>query len=209
MDIVITSIDVSPFSNEDVVNLLHESFQERLGQGLEFTCSTMTVDSFKNRTKNGTILVAWDSDINDLLGTATVTLRTDSKGIVYGYHENLAIRPKAKRLGIGTKLLEEHIIIVINAGGQYVLSDTAVGAESSVRWHLKNGFKIIALRSFPSTNYFSYIFRRQLTPSKLWDSKLYTSFRYHLSSIIIRMLYKEDGTNTCLGRWVSRLLKRS
>ena len=202
MGIIIKPLFKSPFSYDEVVNLLHESFKERLDQGLDFTCSTMSVESFKRRTKDSTVLVAWDKDTNQLLGTITVTLKADSKGYVYGYSENLAIISSAKRLGIGTKLLEELIIIVVNAGGRYILSDTAVEAESSVRWHLKNGFKIIALRSFSSTNYYSYIFRRQLAPSKVWNSKFYSFMRYSLSSFIIKKLYKVDGNYTRLGQLV-------
>lgn len=209
MDIIINPIAESPFSYDDVVNLLHDSFKERQEQGLEFTCSTMTVESFKNRTKQGTVLVAWGKDANGLLGTVTITIHTDSKGVIYGYHENLAISPCAKRLGIGTKLLEECIIITTNAGGQYILSDTAVGATSSVRWHKKNGFKIIALRSFSSTNYYSFIFRRQLSPSQIWSSELYTSLRFRISSIIIKLLYKVDGSFTPLGRLVSTLHRKA
>lgn len=209
MDIIIKPVNESPFTLGDVVDLMHRSFEERMNQGLHFTCSSLTVEQFQLRTKNSIVLVAWNSATNVLLGTATVTLRKDKRGVTYGYHEYLAISPNAKRLGIGTKLLEERIIIIIiNAGGEYVMSDTAVGAESSVRWHLKNGFKIIALRSFPSTNYYSYIFRRQLVPSKLWDSCLYTSLRFRLSSIIVKSLYNENGSNTKLGNLVYRILKK-
>lgn len=160
MDLMITSIGDSPFSYSEVVDLIHSSFEERLNQGLHFTCSTITIDQFIEKTKKGIVLVAWDSDSSSLLGSSTVSIRKDKKGVLYGYHEYLAISPKAKRLGVGTKLLESHTHNLINTCAQYVLSDTAVGADSSVKWHVKNGFRIIGLRSFPSTNYYSFKFRK-------------------------------------------------
>lgn len=208
MAVFVGALNESPFSANDVVTLMHESFEERLQQGLNFTCSTMTTEQFESRTKGSCVLVAWNSENDELLGTATVTLRKDKKGVVYGYHEFLAISPNAKRLGIGTRLLEERIIIIINAGGKYVMSDTAVGAESSVKWHLKNGFSIIGLRSFPSTNYYSYLFRRQLVPSLKWDSRFYTRMRFILSSIVVRSVFKEDGRYTFLGNILKVVFRR-
>lgn len=207
MNLIITSIEDSPFSYSEVVDLIHSSFEERLNQGLHFTCSTITTDQFKQKTEKGIVLVAWDNETSSLLGTSTVSIRKDTRGNLYGYHEYLAISPKAKRLGVGTKLLESHTYNLINRCGQYVLSDTAVGADSSVKWHVKNGFRIIGLRSFPSTNYYSYIFRKQLTPSVLWDSKYFTSVRTFISSILVKSLYNEDGSYTLLGEMTLRVIK--
>lgn len=208
MDIIINPIAESPFSYDDVVNLLHESFKERQEQGLEFTCSTMTVESFKNRTKQGTVLVAWDKDANSLLGTVTITLYTDSEGVIYGYHENLAISPCAKRLGIGAKLLEECIIITTNAGGQYILSDTAVGATSSVRWHKKNGFRIIGLVSYQSTNYYSYYFRKQLIHLSKWDNPFFCWLGYMKSSLNTRARRKANGKPTFIASTIKKIINR-
>ena len=208
MSINISTISEAPFSYEDVVELIHSSFEERLKQGLFFTCSSMTVDQFMNKTENSSVFVAWDPATKTLLGNATVSLRKDKKGIVYGYHEYLAISPDAKRLGIGSMIQKEIVILIIDARGQYIISDTAEGAISSVRWHVKNGFKIIGVRSFSTTNYYSYIFRKQLTPSRLWNSNIYTHIRFRVSSILIKALYCEDGSYTLLGKVVFVYLRR-
>ena len=192
-------------SYEQIVELMHDSFQERLGQGLHFTCSAMTVDEYKEKTKGGTIVVAIDTETKELLGTAMVRIHEDADGIKYGYHEYLAVSPKAKRLGVGTLLLEKRIIIIIiNAGGQYVMSDTACGAQSSVNWHLKNGFLIYELKSYKSTNYFSYVFVKPLNNSVRKFSRNRVRLHYCMSFIMTKTFCKEDGSYTTFGKLVRR-----
>ena len=206
MEIEISLLHESAFSYEDVVNLMHESFEERLHQGLHFTCSSMTVSQYKERTKKGIVLIARKE--NKLVGTVTLSLCKDSNNIIYGYHEYLAVHPSAKYLGIGTKLQKECVRLIVQAGGQYEISDTAVGANSSVKWHLKNGFRKVALRSYPSTNYYSYVFRKQLIPSWKWNSNLYCSTTLFISSMVVKAVYKEDGSYTIIGKLVMKIMKR-
>ena len=207
MTIVIDRIENTHFTYGQVVNLIHSAFEERLSQGLHFTCSSMSEDQFRAETKKGVVFVSFDADTETLLGTMTVHIRRDKKGVVYGYAEFLAISPEAKRLGIGTGLLQELVSFIISAGGQYVLSDTAVGANSSVQWHLKNGFKIIGLQSFPNTNYYSYIFRKQFSSSGLWNTDWYPALVYWVSYVKIKSIKKEDGSFTLLGSFFKRLMK--
>lgn len=206
-DLKITRIEESPFSYDDIVVLLHESFEERLNQGLHFTCSYMTVGQFKERTNNSIVLVAWNQVCDGASGTVTLSLRKDKKGVIYGYHENLAINPVAKGQGVASLLQKACIEIIKDNGGEYEMSDTATKAVSSVQWHLKNGFKKIALRSFSSTNYYSVVFRKQIAHSFFWNSCLVMSLRFFISSLIIRIIYKEDGRLTVLGRITERIRK--
>lgn len=204
--VIIDRLDSSPFSCDDVVQLMHRSFEEHIKEGLFFTCSSLTVSQFVDNTRKGLVLVAWDTtDITSLLGTATVTLKRDKHNVVYGYHEYLAINPSAKRLGIGTRLLKACISIISKAGGEYVMSDTAVGANSSVKWHKKNGFKIVGLESFASTKYYSYLFRKQLIPSKKWDNSLYCYLTFVKSAIKTRLKKKADGNFTVFYMVYNRL----
>ena len=208
MDIHIKSLQESPFNYDDVVALLHSSFEERLEQGLRFTCSFMTVKDLQERTRNGIVLVAWSPDEKVLLGTVSMSYKIDKHGIKFGYHENLAVSPMAKRMGVGKLLFAKFVSIVSSNYCQYIISDTAVDAKSSVLWHINNGFKIIALRSFPSTNYYSYIFRKQLSPSKMWNNKLFIWLRYNISSILIKSIYKKDGKYTFFGQMLRQFIRR-
>ena len=156
MNVIIKRLDETDVSYEQIVSLMHKSFEERLQQGLNFTCSFMSVEQYKEKNADGIVFVALDEDSNELMGSIAVHIRTDSENKNYGYNEFLAVSPKAKRLGIGTKLARACERVVQEVGGTYIMCDTAVGATSSVRYHLKQGFKIIGLRSYSSTNYYSY-----------------------------------------------------
>lgn len=202
--VIVCRIEDSPFSSEDVISLIHESFKERLDQGLRFTCSSITVKEFDEKMNDGITLVAYDTCSNALLGTASTHLCVDSKNNRYGYNEYLAVIPSAKRLGIGSRLLEERISILKRLGAQYVMSDTACRAKSSVKWHLKNGFHIIALRSFRSTNYYSYIFRKQLIGKSEWDNCLYRNGRFVFSYVKTKLKWTRDGVER---RWFRLLYK--
>ena len=203
--VVISRIEQSPFTIDDVIELMHDSFEERLDEGLNFTCSTMTVSQFLQKTKNSIVFVAWHKEKQQLLGTATITIHCDAQNITYGYNEYNAVSPKVKRLGIGTKLLKECVCVVQSNGGQYIMSDTAVEAYSSVGFHLKNGFKITGLESYQSTNYYSYIFRMQLKSPSKWNSNVYVKFRYLWSAFICKSIKKSNGQYTCLGRILKRV----
>ncbi len=192
--LIICRVEDSPFCSEDVVSLIHESFKERLDQGLCFTCSSITVEQFDEKMSDGITLVAYDDDSMTLLGTASTHLYLDSGNKEYGYYEYMAVIPSAKRMGIGSRLLEESIINLKRQGAEYVISDTACGARSSVKWHLKNGFHIIALRSYSSTNYYSYIFRKQLVGKSRWDNCLYRNGRFVISYVKTKLKWSKDGS---------------
>ena len=184
MKLIIKQLQDTPISYAQITDLMHESFEERLQQGLNFTCSTMTESEFTTTMSKGTVFVALDEDSGELLGTVTIKIKTDSKGRTYAYHEYLAVSPKAKHLGVATKLADVWKAYARENGVQYVKSDTATRAESSVRWHLKNGFQIYGVKAFPTTNYVSYIFIMYLdeatkkSPTFVRLHYLYSRIRY-------------------------------
>ena len=204
MSVVIKRLQDSSYSYKDVVDLLHEAFLERLEQGLKYTCSTMTEEQFRSKTTNGIVYVAID-DETGLCGTATLTIKTDKNGIKYGYYENNGIRSDMKGQGIGTMLCIFREKESRKNGCDYLLSDTSTKAKSAVKYHLRNGFKIIGLESYRSTNYWSYVFRRQLIPSKKWDNPLYCKWQYLKSWIFIRITRNINGKDTAVGRLYKRL----
>ena len=178
---------------EELTKLFHESFQERLDQGMQFTCSSFTPKIMERLGENNVILVATDKDDGCLAGEAMIGIEKNKKGGTWGYLSNMAISPAYKRCGIGSKLEEGRINIAKANGCRYVISDTAVGATSSVNWHLKNGFKFFELESFYSTNYYSYIFRKQLVHHPLWSNSVYCKLHYWKSAILCRLKLKANG----------------
>jgi len=192
-------------SYKQIVDLLHESFQERLAQGLRYSCSYMTEEQFIEKTKNGMIFVAIDDESGDLVGTSTLNIHSDGKQ-KYGYMEYVAIRSDYKHQGIGSLLLLLlRLKAAKDAGCSYVMSDTSVKAESAVHYHLKNGFKIIGLESYRSTNYWSYVFRMQLVPSALWENPIYRKLHYFFSYIFIKTTRDINGNDTTFGVFYKKM----
>ncbi len=178
---------------DELAQLYHEAFQERLDQGLNFICSSFTPDFLKQHCANSIVLVAIDKDNNDALaGAAIIEIKHDKKG-TWGYLTDVGISPDYKRRGIGSKLEEKRIAIAKANHCAFVMSDTAVPAKSSVNWHLKNGFKLVELMSWPNTNYYSYNFRKQLVHDPKWSNPVYCKLQYWKSAIRCRMYKLANG----------------
>ena len=202
--LVIKRLEETTFTLSEIVDLIHRAFEERLEQGIHFTCSDFTVEEYRNKIQNGIVLVAFDSDTNVLLGTTTFHIKQNAKNEIYGLNEFLAIHPQAKRKGVGSLLFQKELEILKNSHADYILSHTANKAHSSIAYHKKNGFRPIALRSFHGTDYYSYLFRYQITDRtvihKAYHSKLFCFVRFMASSIQTRLIKKRDGSLTFLGR---------
>ena len=196
MDVVIRRFEETNFSYDQIVNLMHDAFEERLKQGLNFTCSSMSVEQYKNKNADGIIFVAVNKKDNSLVGTAVVHIQKDECGVLYGYNEDIAVSPMVKRCGIGSMLQKALEEVCGRAGCSYMMCDTAVGARSSVKYHKKNGYKIVAMKSYSSTNYYSYLFRKQLDKNSKWSNSLYCKFRFLKSFFKIRICFRKDGTKT-------------
>lgn len=192
-------------SYKQIVDLMHESFQERLEQGLRYSCSFMTEEQFIEKTKNSLIFVAIDEDNGKFVGTTTLTVHIGKKQI-YGYMEYVAISSDYKHKGVGSLLLQR-LKNTIELGCSYILSDTSVKAESAVRYHLKNGFKIIGLESYRSTNYWSYVFRMQLSPSFIWNNPVFLKMHFGLSYAFMKMTRDVNGNDTLLGKIYKKVKK--
>ncbi len=178
---------------EELAQLYHEAFQERLDQGMNFICSSFTPEYLEQHFDDAIILVALDKDQNDALaGVAVLRIIHDDRG-TWGYFTDMGIKPSYKRCGIGSKLEAQRVAVAKENGCSFVMSDTAANAKSSVNWHYRNGFKLVELVSWPNTNYYSYNFRKQLVPDAKWDNPLYCKLQFWKSSIRCRMYHLENG----------------
>lgn len=191
-NLILCKLEESPFTHHDVMGLIRESVQERLDQGLDFIVASWTPEEYRERTKDSIVIVAYQG--NDLLGTACSTISKDKNGKKYSYEEMMYVSPKSKRGGIGSKMQKKRIEIAKENGCAYTISDTAEGATSSVKWHLKNGYRLVKLRSYSGNNYYSKVFRWQIEPDRLWNNNLFCKTYYWLSSRFCRMCYNPDGT---------------
>lgn len=195
------------YSWEELTDLLHQAFQERLEQGLQFTRSFIKAEELSQLLANSIILVAVDTDTDLLAGMAALRLNDDDNG-KWAFLSDLAVLPQYKRCGVMSRIFREIEDIAKSNGCEYIKSDTAVGAKSSVKWHKKNGFKIVDLYSFKSTNYYSYIFRKDLTlhQDSLGGGSLKERFQLKKKMIQYRMYNMANGEKR-ESKWLDLYLK--
>ena len=201
--LVIRTLDESPFSLGDVVDLIRVSFKSWQEHGLESSLIGVSEEDFKAKTSGGTILVVYDPDVKRLLGTEAFFYR--GRGTKkFGFIGFLAVSPEAKRQGIATRLFEDIKSRFVSNGIPYIISDTACGAEWAIKWHLKTGFKKVGLVSYNTNNYYSIVFRYQIAPSVLWNSMLFTRLQYCIHYVATHILRNADGSYTMLGRLIMK-----
>lgn len=192
-------------SYDSLLSVIHKSFEERLKQGLYYTCSSYTKEDLINRTKDGKLLIAIDEETNNILGVSGYTIKRKRK-IKYGYFAFIGIDENAKKTGVGSLLFQEVLKYNILSGSEYIESNTAKQAESAVKFHLKNGFRIVGLNSFMTTNYYSYVFRYQIKKPSIWNNARICKLSYIISYCITKTLKKETDY-TLLGKIGKKIQK--
>ena len=199
-DFSIKKLKETGFSYQDIVELLHLAFEERWRQGLHFSCAKMTAEEYEADTKVCEVFIAVDQETGQLLGTASIRIYRKPDKPVYGLFEYLAVHPDASRRGIATELLHFCIDYSIHESAAYVMSDTATEAYSSVKFHFRNGFRLVDIVSYPQTNYLSFVFKRNSNESS--PSKLKWKCRYLLARTKLTLLYKKDGSPTAIAKLI-------
>lgn len=150
----IIDIESAPF---DAVNqLLHDSFQERLANNLNFDCASFTDAEYKEISSVGNIITIWKDEV--LVGAVFLGVQMRFSFIKCGFHEYLAVKSENKKSGIGTMLQKVVVNVAKALDLDILLSSTAIPAISSVNWHKKNGFIPYKITSYEGRNYSSYNF---------------------------------------------------
>ena len=198
---ITTSIEEDRYS--DLLQMIHDSFEEHKLNGLYFTCSSYTLTDLKEKVLSGSCFIAL-SQTNEILGITSCALNYRKES---AYENISAISPKAKRLGIGSCLLKVRTDFLKKEGIKSLFADTAVNAVSSVEWHKKCGFHIIGLESFKSTNYYSYVFRQDLDKRSTIITLFYYPLRFAMSSIVCHLTKNANGTYTILGNLLKAILR--
>lgn len=178
---------------EDYVAFIHNAFRERLDQNLNFGCATFSIETFKEKLKNSYTIIIF-SDGGVILGTVTLTI-LDNRSYLYGWHDYLAVSPTARGQNIGPTLECEILKLAKQHNLQFMLSSTAFGAYSSIRFHRKSGFKKIAVKSYGPTNYYSYIFIKPVNYTI--GTLLLMLFRrpiFFVTYVTSHLFYKSDGS---------------
>ena len=182
---------------EDILLLIKEAYGERAKEGISFATLNYTIDDFiASRTDTAYWFLAFDEN-HFLYGTARLTVKGS-----WGEICNFAVIPQSQGKHVGAQLLQAVNKFAKDHQLDYVMSYTAIKAESSVKCHCKNGFQIVGIGFNLNKNYSSYVFRNQLQPSFFWNSAILIKLRFMFSYMILRMVKKSDGNNTIIGRFI-------
>ena len=203
MSVSVFSIQDTEISERQIYNLIKIAFQERKEAGLNYGCLSLSFEAFLKEIEDNVILVAVDDNLGVLCGCTMLSFRMDKHGKRYGWERHTSVHPDYKGMGVGTMLISELKNKAIEFGCEYLGCSTAVEAESAVKVHLKNGYQIIGLKSYKSTNYYSFIFRMQLSPSR-WSDPAFCKKQFKKSQRKVRLAYKADGSYTFLGKVLAK-----
>ena len=154
-------LDIKMFFNdpnmpdESMLELLHSAFRERIDQGINFGCATYSMEEYRKETRNAYLFVAYDEE----RPVGSITLKIQNKlGFIYGSQKYVATVNHNKRSGIGTLLQNTIVEFAKENKCCFIVSATALNAESSVKWHIKNGFVPSYYKQFQDRNYSSVVF---------------------------------------------------
>ena len=211
-DIVIKRFGDTAFSSEDVHRLVDEAWQRWFDAGLDSVWFHTSEERFARTMKSRVVFVAVDSETGELLGCHF--LRPDrQRHCLFGSY--LAVAPKAQGRGIATRLLEHEATLAAEHGYTYVQESTATTATWSIRWHQKNGYRIIGYQRRPQDNHPLYVFRRQLLPPSLrrplysfYSLPLFCRLHFFISYIATRLFKDSRGHLNWLGRMAKRVFGR-
>ena len=195
-------------TDEALYALNKESHRMWTEQGLDAPWMHLTFPEFQQAIRGIPMFVALDAETGELLGMHS--FRTHRKeGWCYGYR--LAIASSARREGIASRMLTYEAERIRQAGYRYLRGVTGTTAEWSVRWHLRNGYRIIGYYHSPNNNFTNYVFRKQLAPSILWGptlGPLTARMSFAASWLVNHLLKHSDGRDNLLGRFARKIIHK-
>lgn len=213
-EIIVCRMEKSDVELETLYTLFSQSFQQWRDQGIDTPFVHTTLEKFQKEIKWGTIFVAQDAVTGELLAMHRLQCYRKHD---YAFGSYLAVDPKCKHEGIATRLLKEETIQLRQRNYRYLKGTTSKAATWSVRWHLKNGYRIIGYSRSEHSNAPTYTFRKQLfcdlrhhPTDLLWTHPLapITARLCFLASYLAAHLCKDSqGCLNKLGRLTKRILK--
>lgn len=143
---------------EVLYGLFRQSFDQWRDNGIVASFINKTFEEFKEVIGRSVVFVAQDRETEEVLGMHCFYCYPAR----YVFDFFLAVSPHAKRQGIATKILQEEVARLRQKGYRYMKCTTNAAATWSVRWHLKNGYRIVGYSRSINSNSPSYTFRKQL-----------------------------------------------
>ncbi len=205
---IIKRLEETDYSYEDCLSLIKESFSEHKRNGLHYPCLDYTLESYIENMKDHIIWVVVDSLSNNLVGVCSMIILSDGR-FLYALDHHDAVSTQYKGKGIGS-LMKEVKANYSRGKCEYMLATTAERAKSVINWHKKNGYFIIRYASYPDTNYYSVVMRKQLGDyQKRYYIGLYCKIISIFSFAMIKFLKRSDGSYNRLGSIIRSFLDLS
>ena len=161
------------FSIEDVLSLVQIAYKGRLKEGIRFETLDMTFEDYRFALNQGNNVLFAAIENNKLYGVARLKNERELC--------NFAVLPEAQGKHVGSLLLQTLTNYGKTIGLDHIYSFTHIKAQSSVKCHLHNGFRIISV--IQDNGYWSYIFRCQLKDHWFWSNKMCCKIRFILSYV--------------------------
>ena len=204
-EIIVATRKETRISDEALYRLAEDSYLQWGQQGLHIPSLHRSFESFQQIVKRLQVFVALDAETGELLGMHIFRPNREKKS-AYGLY--LAVASKAKRQGVASQMLQYEGDFIRNLGYRYLWGRTTVNAEWSVRWHLKNGYRIVGYKRVSEEKYPAYVFRKQLVSSFLWDNALFCRCCYLVSYVVTCLVKEKDGQLTLIGRILKRIMNK-
>ena len=102
---------IREFSEQDIDEITSLMKKLCLMKGQEFDERRWraSLEKQMKRDSNTGVIIAFDKDMNQVLGMGQCSVRTSDEGFRFGYISNLIVKEKRKRTGIGERIMR-HII---------------------------------------------------------------------------------------------------
>ncbi len=211
LQIVIHTQKKTDVSIEALYELFQQSFQLWRDKNIEAPFINKTFEEFKEVIDRSVVFVAQDRETGEVLGMHCFYCYPAR----YVFDFFLAVSPKASHQGIATKILQEEVSRLRQKGYRYMKCTTSVAATWSVRWHLKNGYRIVGYSRSEKKNYASYMFRKQFAydlrhhPTDiLWlpcVAPVTSRLTYAATYLATHLCKTRTGNLNALGRLAKRL----
>ena len=207
-EVIIKNRKQTEITDEALYALDDESHRIWAEKGLDAPWMHRPFTEFQRIIHSVTVFVALDAETGELLGMHCFRAY-QRKGWCYGFL--LAVTSSVQREGIASKMLAYEVERIRQSGYRYIREVTATTADWSVRWHLKNGYRIVGYYRVPNDNFTNYVFRKQLMPSILWGptlGPLTARMSFAASWLVNHLLKHSDGRDNLMGRFARKLIHK-
>ena len=208
-------------TDEALYELSKETLKLWTDQGMDAPWMHMSFERFCQYINGVPMFVAQDAETGELLGMHCFRPYRQ-EGWCWGFC--LAVAPSVYREGIASRMLEYEAGFIRQKGYRYMMGVTATTADWSIRWHLKNGYRIIGYCHSPKDNFANYVFRKQLIPISLsspsgiafvlrhpvyalHSSAAFCRLHYAVSYAIMWLTKDKQGNDNLLGKVARRMIK--